>query len=86
MNESTNTDQPMNGAVAALRLVLGVRAAEDGDPAQMVATIHDLHADNLIETLTELARLLSVYVELQHGEGTDAMLRANLAEAVANGG
>ncbi|MGC0363272.1 hypothetical protein ABH922_001256 [Rhodococcus sp. 27YEA15] len=80
------TDQPMNGAIAALRMVLGVRAAEDGDPAQMLATIHDLNEHNLIETLTELARLLSVYVELQHGEGTDAMLRANLAAAVANGG
>lgn len=76
----------MNGDVAALRMVLGLRAMQDGDTAQLMAVVDDLDGRAMVNALMALASMASVYVEMQHGDGTDNLLRRNLAEALANGG
>lgn len=86
MTNTTNTGQPMNGDVAALRMVLGLRAMQDGDTAQLMTLVDDLDNGGVMNALAALASLASVYVEMQHGESTDAVLRRNLAEVMANGG
>lgn len=76
----------MTGDVAALRMVLGLRAMQDGDTAQLMAVVDDLDSAAMVNALMALASMASVYVEMQHGDGTDNLLRRNLAEALANGG
>ncbi|MBS2990083.1 hypothetical protein AC1659_12460 [Rhodococcus erythropolis] len=76
----------MNGDVAALRMVLGLRAMQDGDTAQLMAVVDDLDSAAMVNALMALASMASVYVEMQHGDGTDALLRRNLASAMAANG
>nr|WP_218681669.1 hypothetical protein [Rhodococcus qingshengii] len=76
----------MTGDVAALRMVLGLRAMQDGDTAQLMAVVDDLDSAAMVNALMALASMASVYAEMQHGDGTDNLLRRNLAEALANGG